>query len=716
MHRDVSLESAGRSQNLYFSVLSSNWMMFFTLMLFMGAAWYILEDYLKGRGEERFDHSVQEITETIHIRMVSYEQLLRGGVGLMLASPNVTANDWKTYAENSQLSKFYEGIHSFGYIELVADTSSPVYQQDPIPQGNQLNSPSQQQSNFHCVVKFIDSTETLLQQSEGFDMCSEQKYRQVIFTAIDNGNATMTGEKLLEDGTEHGAQSGFLMYFPVYRQPVDDVSARWLQAIGLVYVVIRIDDLMQGVLASQHSGLRLALYASDLADAKSLMFSSSQVLPSAQDSFYQSKTEMIAGQVLRIDISSDASFVSNDEENKRFLLQFIGCSFMLVLMYSVLTIASKRQQESIINNELMANEDRFKLVIESSPSALLMVDDQGLITQANSQTVQLFGYSKAELIGQPIHIFLPQSLKAVHQKHMSNYLSQPFAKSMSMRDELFGFCKDGTRLSIEVGLTPIHMSEGVFILATIHDVSERKRIEAQRILHTEELERINQELDRFTYIASHDLKSPLRGIEQLTSWLSEDLADNTNENVQKYLGLIQSRIQRMVLLLDGLLMFSRIGRVQTEIVQIDSRLLVEDMFALVAPSQGFSLQLEGDFPHFSTFKTLLELVIRNLISNAIKHHDRGEGVIKVTCERQEDRLWFSVIDDGPGISDEFHSKVFEMFQTLRPRDEVEGSGLGLSLVKKTVESLKGEVQLVSKGRGCCFRFSWPIEIKGKEAA
>jgi len=229
------------------------------------------------------------------------------------------------------------------------------------------------------------------------------------------------------------------------------------------------------------------------------------------------------------------------------------------------------------------------------------------------------------------------------------------------------------------------------------------------------LERINQELDRFAYIASHDLKSPLRGIEQLTHWLSEDLADNTNENVQKYLGLIQNRIQRMVLLLDGLLTFSRIGRVDIEMVDTDCRQLVEDMFALVAPPQGFELVIEGNFPRFKTVKTLLELVVRNLISNAIKHHDRGGGVLKVQCETKGHYYWFSVIDDGPGISAQFHHKVFEMFQTLRPRDEVEGSGLGLSLVKKTVESLGGEILLESAGRGCCFRFSWPMHIVNKEA-
>jgi PAS domain S-box-containing protein len=343
-----------------------------------------------------------------------------------------------------------------------------------------------------------------------------------------------------------------------------------------------------------------------------------------------------------------------------------------------------------------------------------MVDKAGFITLVNTHAERLFGYARDELLGRSINMLLPDALRDAHQQHMNNYLVQPIAKNMSMRDDLFGCCKDGSRLAIEVGLTPIHFSNGIFILATINNVSERKRIEVQRAEHMQELERINQELDRFAYIASHDLKSPLRGIEQLTSWLAEDLSDNANENVQKYLGLIQSRIHRMVLLLDGLLMFSRIGRVDTETTEVNSRQLAEDMFALVAPPQGFELVLKGEFPNFYTVRPLLELVIRNLISNAIKHHDLGTGVITVSCEAVDQQYRFSVIDDGPGISSSYHEKVFEMFQTLKPRDEVEGSGLGLSLVRKTVESLGGEIQLKSQGRGCCFCFSWPKKIVKKE--
>ena len=297
---------------------------------------------------------------------------------------------------------------------------------------------------------------------------------------------------------------------------------------------------------------------------------------------------------------------------------------------------------------------------------------------------------------------------------MKDYLSHPIAKTMSLRDDLYGERKDGSKLAIEVGLTPIHFSNGIAILATINNVSDRKFAEAQRAQHTAELERINQELDSFAYIASHDLKSPLRGIEQLSQWLSEDLADNQSESIQKYLKLIRSRTQRMESLLDGLLTFSRIGRIEADVVSMNAELTIRDVFALVAPPAGFELKLEGDFPTFYTAKVPFELVVRNLISNAIKHHDLGAGVITVSCLEKGDFFCFTVSDDGPGIAENFQKKVFNIFQTLRSRDEVEGSGIGLSLVKKTVENVGGKVELSSHGRGASFSFTWPKTIRTKE--
>ncbi|ESE39779.1 CHASE domain-containing protein [Shewanella decolorationis] len=715
MDMDRALASFDPPKSFFISVLRSSWLMFVAAIIFMGISWYVLEEYLRDRGEERFKNNVQDLTEAVSRRMTAYEQVLRGGAGLFLASNGVTRHEWQTYVSNARLSDYYPGIQGLGFAQFVTPDTLNAFTSAVQQEGfSDFKVTPVGHRELYCVIKYLEPFDWRNQRAFGFDMCSESTRRTAILHAISTGLPQVSGKVTLVQETPDDTQAGILMYLPLYHGQPTTEAERVKQALGVVYAPFRMDDLMQGIMGKRFSGLKLAIYDSSEASHANLMFSSHKNLPSSKDVFYQSQLETMEGRTWRLDISSESRFISSTEQTQSIWLQVIGSAFVLALFYAVISMARNRYQESLLAAELIANEKRFRLVIEASPSALFMVDRTGAITLVNTHAESLFGYAREELLGRSINMLLPESSRGIHQQHLARYMVHPIAKNMSMRDELFGCCKDGTLLAVEVGLTPIHFSNGIYILATINNVSERKRIEAQQIEHTAELERINQELDRFAYIASHDLKSPLRGIEQLTNWLNEDLADNTNENVQKYLGLIQSRIQRMVLLLDGLLMFSRIGRVDTEIVQVDSRQLIEDMFALVAPPQGFELVLEGDFPQFATVKTLLELVVRNLMSNAIKHHDRGCGVLKIVCEAQKSSYLFSVIDDGPGISGNFHGKVFEMFQTLRPRDEVEGSGLGLSLVKKTVESLGGKIRLESEGRGCCFRFSWPMRIVNKE--
>lgn len=715
MDTDRFPESFGPPKSFFISVVRSSWLMLVAALTLMGISWFVLQEYLRERGEERFNNNVQELSEAVSRRMIAYEQVLRGGVGLFLSSRGVTRSEWQTYVANARLSDYYPGIQGLGFAELVTPATLDEFTQQVQQEGfGDFRVTPIGERGLYCIIKYLEPFDWRNQRAFGFDMCSEATRRSAILKAITSGLPKVSGKVTLVQETPDNTQAGVLMYVPLYRgQPMTDVE-RMQQAIGVVYAPFRMDDLMQGIMGKRFSGLKLAIYDGSEANHTHLMFSSDPKLPSSKDVFYQSQLETMEGQVWRIDVSSESRFISSAEQTRSVWLQVIGCAFILALFYAVISMARNRYQESMLTAELIANEKRFRLVIEASPSALFMVDKTGVITLVNTQGEHLFGYTREELLGRSINMLLPETLREIHQQHLSHYLVHPIAKNMSMRDDLLGCCKDGTPLAVEVGLTPVHFSNGIYILTTINNISERKRIEAQRIEHMAELERINQELDRFAYIASHDLKSPLRGIEQLTTWLSEDLVDNTNENVQKYLGLIQNRIQRMVLLLDGLLTFSRIGRVDNEMVEVNSRQLVEDMFALVAPPQGFELVLEGDFPQFKTVKTLLELVVRNLLSNAIKHHDRGSGVLKVLCETKNAYYWFSVVDDGPGISSEFQLKVFEMFQTLRPRDEVEGSGLGLSLVKKTVDSLGGKIQLESVGRGCCFRFSWPMHIVNKE--
>ena len=251
------------------------------------------------------------------------------------------------------------------------------------------------------------------------------------------------------------------------------------------------------------------------------------------------------------------------------------------------------------------------------------------------------------------------------------------------------------------------------------DISERKQAEQalqqfnEQLEHqvkerTVELTKRLQELDQFAYVASHDLKSPLRAIDHLAQWISADAADLLPPASRDHLEKLRGRITRMEKLLDDLLAYSRADRYHYNIGKVDVNLLLDDIVRLVTPPQGFAVSVQMPLPVFVAHKVPLETVLRNLINNAIKHHDRTDGQVQVTVQDLGEFFEFSVSDDGPGIAPEFHERIFQIFQTLRPRDQVEGSGMGLAIVKKIVESRNGHITIASAlGQGTTFRFTWP---------
>jgi PAS domain S-box-containing protein len=247
---------------------------------------------------------------------------------------------------------------------------------------------------------------------------------------------------------------------------------------------------------------------------------------------------------------------------------------------------------------------------------------------------------------------------------------------------------------------------GVMSLAI--DITERRAAEEALQQKSEELVRSNRELEQFAYVASHDLKAPLRAIEVLAQWLHEDLKDYTGGEVQENLGLLSQRTQRLNRLLDDLLAYSRAGRQIGECQEVDTDLMVQDIASLLSPPAGMRVVTEGTMPVLTAHSAPLEQVLRNLINNAIKHHPTQQGMVRVSARDQGDTVMFAVADDGAGIPEEYAEKVFQMFQTLQPRDDREGSGMGLAIVKRIVDSQGGRVWFHPgpEGRGTVFRFTW----------
>lgn len=365
--------------------------------------------------------------------------------------------------------------------------------------------------------------------------------------------------------------------------------------------------------------------------------------------------------------------------------------------------------------EVMQNKEaQFQMIVDSIRDyAIIMLDVEGNIISWNPGAEQNNGYQKNDILGQHFSILYPQ--EDIENGKPEHDLGIAINEGR-FEDENLRIRKEGSPYKANVVITAIRGSRGKLSgFAEIScDITERKKAEMRMHHLLYEYTRSNDELNNFAYVASHDLKSPLRGIDQLATWLAEDLGDQLSDGTKKHLHLMRNRIQRMERLLDDLLAYSRVGHTDDEIVKINTRDLVQDIYEMITDNRGIQLDIADPMPVLQTSKVPLELVFRNLINNAIKHHDKPEGCIRISAHTTTDGYEFVVSDDGPGIAADNQKRVFGMFQTLKSRDEVEGSGIGLSMVKKAVESVGGKVTLESDGtHGCTFRFTWPKTITAK---
>jgi PAS domain S-box-containing protein len=253
------------------------------------------------------------------------------------------------------------------------------------------------------------------------------------------------------------------------------------------------------------------------------------------------------------------------------------------------------------------------------------------------------------------------------------------------------------------------------IYAVARDITEQKRIHETLERQALELKRSNADLEQFAYAASHDLQAPLRAIRNVSEWIEEDLPEELPETVRDHLTKLRSQVDRMEKLVDDLLRFARAGVESVEASKVDVTALIQDLVELLAPPEGLRISCEPDLPLFETARPPLEQVFRNLIGNAITHHDRDRGRIVIAARDRGRHYEFSVTDDGPGIAEASREAVFKMFTQLCSRTAASGTGIGLALVKKIVQSYGGDVSICSPGeRGTTFAFTWPKRITRAE--
>ncbi len=354
-------------------------------------------------------------------------------------------------------------------------------------------------------------------------------------------------------------------------------------------------------------------------------------------------------------------------------------------------------------------------IIEHSNDAIISKTVNGMVITWNSGAERMFGYTAAEMTGCPITRLFPPDL--LHQE--TELIAQLHLGKTISHFETRRVHKSGALIDVSVTLSPVRAAGGniIAISKIARDITERLQLQlagdaAARGLRdkNQQLERSNRDLEDFAYVASHDLKTPLGGIKCTALCLEEDLHDQLSDDSQKLFRLMRSRINRMETLLDDLLAYSRLGRTDAGVSETSLADIFASIIELLNPPAHIRVRVQGQLPTIVTASAQLEQVLRNLISNAIKHHDKPSGEVVLSAERVGDYVEFVVRDDGPGILPKYHDKIFQLFQTLKRRDEVEGSGMGLAIVKKLVErhNCRITVQSQGNGTGTQFHFQWPI--------
>lgn len=349
-------------------------------------------------------------------------------------------------------------------------------------------------------------------------------------------------------------------------------------------------------------------------------------------------------------------------------------------------------------------QHHFEQIFGAMPLGLLAIDGAGTITQTNPALCQMFGYSAEALVGQPLHLLLPHRFRPMHGAYLQTYLAQPTTRLMGPDRTLTALHSGGQEFPVEIALTHLMDQHDPVILAIVNDISDlntRKKTEA-------DLRQNLEQLDVFNFAISHDLRTPLRGLSDLLTWIREDLQDRPlSHEIERNFQRADLRIRRLEYMIQDLLDYARAGDYSPKLEKFSFIQLITETLSLLDIPAYFSLELDMHDAEFNTSKAALSAVMRNLISNAIKHHGGTGGRIRIAMRAEARFNVIIVEDDGQGIPVGFETRIFRLFQ--RGKTTTEGQGMGLAVTRRIVNAHGGMIFLGAPGTlgGACFIVHWP---------
>jgi PAS domain S-box-containing protein len=365
----------------------------------------------------------------------------------------------------------------------------------------------------------------------------------------------------------------------------------------------------------------------------------------------------------------------------------------------VITVIRDITRRKRMEEELRVSEEKYRLLIENANEAITVINLEGVIELMNQNAAVFWGGDPADFVGKSLWEVFPKDVADLQMEEIKSIVN----KEQGRTTETSVYLANGQHWLLS-SMQPIKDQAGKIgsVLNLSKDITKRKRAEW-------ELQSALEDLEAFSYAAAHDLRAPLGAIKQLADWLETELSPGLNDKTREYMDLLRVRVDRIKAFIDGMFEYSLLGRDDNLTHQaVDVGNLLVETIDMISPPESFTINIESSMPIIATVKAKLQQVFVNLLSNAIKFHHRSDGIVSVAVEDRGDIYEFTVTDNGPGIAPEYHDKVFDFFETLNPRDEIESVGIGLAIVKKIVTGQGGSVRIQSQvGNGAAFSFTWP---------
>ena len=688
----------------------AHWLVIALSFILTMGAWYFAQTQVNNKQDAQFKRAVDTVHELLNIRMQKYEDALWGGVATIQSQSNgLDHHEWKRFADVLNIEDRYPGINGIGVIYAVDKNNAQTFIAN-----EKINRPEFEihppHNSTECFpITYIEPIESN-RAALGLDMAHEKNRYEAVKIARRTGNATITGPIVLVQ--DNAKTPGFLFHAPFYKDnmnaPFMTEEERVNDFKGTVYAPFIFHKLIEGLLEKDKRDVLIRVR-----DGSHIMYDEIKNTPIKEDGFYSSQQDNFYGRVWTIDVTAAPLFY-NTYENRQPLFILIGGIFIeLLLIYLLLALARAREQAlgeaKRKTDRLSKRENELEMIFNNVPVKIWYKDDQNTILRLNKMAATGMGGAIEDFEGKNTYDLFPEIAKKYHDDDLEVIRSNTPKLGIVEEFKPIGAAHSWVRTDKVPYTDPITGKE--MILVVSQDITKIMEADIEREQLIEKLAESNEELERFAYIASHDLQEPLRMVRSYTQLLERRYKSQLDDDAIKYIQFASDAAIRMQALIEDLLDYAKMSDNSDKYVEIDCNTVVEyvvENLEAIISEKDATLDIDP-LPTILANEVRIARLFQNLIGNALKYSKQGEKPhVRLRFTDKDTHYEFAIKDNGIGMKQQYLNQIFEPFKRLHGKTEYPGTGIGLAICYKIVDGFGGKIWANSEiGKGSTFYFTIP---------